>query len=146
MFSLSSQQIDTAQLKKHVMDPKSGGFVSFEGWVRNHNKTENIDNQKVTELHYEAHEKLATQVGQEIIDTALQKFDINVAYCCHRIGQLKIGDIAIWIGVSADHREAAFQACEYILNKTKSTVPIWKNEFYQNGTSGWIEANLWTFI
>ena len=137
MFTLKHKTIDTNELKSLVINPKSGGFVCFEGWVRNHNA-----NQQVIELHYEAHEKLALQVGNEIITSALSQFDINAATCCHRVGQLNIGDMAIWVGVSADHRKAAFEACEYILNQTKAKVPIWKNEFYQNGKSGWVEANL----
>ncbi len=142
MFSLSKTTINIKQLKQQVINPKSGGFVSFEGWVRNHNDSQGKANQVVTALHYEAHENLAVQVGREIIDEALKKFAINEACCCHRIGQLKVGEMAIWVGVSADHRQAAFQACEYILNQTKAKVPIWKNEFYQDGESGWVEANL----
>jgi len=137
MFSLSQQSIDAAELKNKVINPQSGAFVCFEGWVRNHNQQK-----QVIELHYEAHEKLAIQVGTEIMHTALKKFDINQAYCCHRVGPLVIGDMAIWVGVSSNHRKAAFEACEYILNQTKAKVPIWKNEFYQNGESGWVEANL----
>ncbi len=137
MFTLSNLPIDAVSLKQQVADPQSGGFVCFEGWVRNHN-----NQQQVLELHYEAHEKLAVQTGQQIVTDALAKFDINAATCCHRIGQLKVGDMAIWVGVSADHRQAAFAACEYILNQTKAQVPIWKNEHYVDGRSGWVEANL----
>ena len=142
MFSLSDKAIDVSQLKPQLSNPQSGGFVSFEGWVRNHNATADQPNKAVTELHYDAHEKLALQVGNQVIKDALQKFDINAAYCCHRIGKLNVGDMAIWVGVSADHRQAAFAACEYILNQTKATVPIWKNEFYLDGQSGWVDANL----
>ena len=136
MFSLSHETIDAVRLKAEVINPQSGGFVCFEGWVRNHNQQK-----QVTELHYEAHEKLAIQVGETIMHDAMKKFDINHAYCCHRVGQLSIGDMAIWVGVSSDHRRAAFEACEYILNRTKAEVPIWKNEFYQDGASGWVEAS-----
>ncbi|WP_223788931.1 molybdenum cofactor biosynthesis protein MoaE [Marinicella meishanensis] len=142
MFTLSEQPIDAQALKAQVKNPRSGGFVNFEGWVRNHNKTAQDETAAVTELHYEAHEKLAQQVGQQIIDQAMQQFDINAAVCCHRVGQLQIGDMAIWVGVSADHRQAAFAACEFILNQTKAQVPIWKKEHYKNGDSGWVEANL----
>ncbi len=140
MFSISNKSIDINNLKQQVDNPQSGGFVSFEGWVRNHNCTADTPRKAVLELHYEAHEKLALQVGNAIIDAAMQKFDINAACCCHRVGRLQVGDVAIWIGVSADHRQAAFAACEYILNQTKATVPIWKNEFYRDGESGWVEA------
>lgn len=137
MFTLSKKPIDASSLKTNVTNDKSGGFVCFEGWVRNHNH-----HKPVTQLHYEAHDKLALEVGQSIIKDALERFDINEAVCCHRVGELNIGDMAIWVGVSADHRKAAFEACEYILNQTKANVPIWKNEFYADGESGWVEANL----
>ncbi|MCX7553534.1 molybdenum cofactor biosynthesis protein MoaE [Marinicella sp. S1101] len=142
MFSITTKQIDPEGLKQQVMDPRSGGFVCFEGWVRNHNLDNKKNNKAVLELHYEAHEKLATEVGLQIMAEAAQKFTINHACCSHRVGQLKIGDMAIWVGVSADHRQAAFEACEYILNQTKARVPIWKNEHYKDGESGWVEANL----
>lgn len=134
MFTLSDEAIEAAALKSQTLDPKSGGFVCFEGWVRNHNH-----GQSVTALHYTAHEKLALQVGQEIIDQALARFDINQAVCCHRIGELSIGDMAVWVGVSANHRKAAFEACDFILETVKKEVPIWKNEHYPGGETGWVE-------
>lgn len=137
MFVLSNTPIDAENLKSQVIDPQSGGFVCFEGWVRNHN-----ENKTVSELHYEAHEKLAVQIGKDIVKQAVKEFAVNKAHCSHRIGALKVGDMAIWVGVSANHRKAAFEACEHILNQIKSQVPIWKNEHYKDGQSGWVEANL----
>ncbi len=134
MFTLSEKAIDAAALKSQTHDPQSGGFVCFEGWVRNHN-----NGKIVTALHYSAHEKLALQVGQDIIEQAQSRFDINQAVCCHRLGELLIGDMAIWVGVSANHRRAAFEACEFILETVKKEVPIWKNEHYQDGETGWVE-------
>jgi len=137
MFTLSDQALNADNLKAQVINNRSGGFVSFEGWVRNHNH-----NKSVQQLDYQAHDKLATQVGNEILDEAREQFAINEAVCSHRVGLLKVGDMAIWVGVSADHREAAFAACQYILNQTKARVPIWKNEHYSDGETGWVEANL----
>lgn len=136
MFTLTDKEIEIADLKQQLINKQCGAFVSFEGWVRNHNQKKSV-----TALHYEAHEKLAVEVGEQIVSTAVQNFDINHAICCHRVGQLAIGDVAIWVGVSAKHRKAAFAACEFILNQVKAEVPIWKNEFYENGESGWVEAN-----
>lgn len=134
MFRLSETPIDATSLKTQTQDPKSGGFVCFEGWVRNHNL-----GKTVTALDYTAHPKLAQAVGQDIVQDALTAYDINAAHCVHRIGTLGIGDMAIWVGVSADHRKAAFDACEYILERVKKEVPIWKNEHYSDGKSGWVE-------
>lgn len=136
MFNVTEQTIDPQKLTEVVRNSQSGAFASFEGWVRNHNH-----GRSVTALHYEAHNKLAVEVGQKIIAQAIEKFDINHAYCCHRIGQLTVGEVAIWVGVSADHRGEAFAACEHILNQVKAKVPIWKKEFYTDGQSDWVEAN-----
>ena len=134
MFQISEQQINGAELKQQVLDPSAGGFVCFEGWVRNHNQGKNV-----IKLAYEAYLKLANKEGNKIIAEAIAQYDINKAYCTHRIGALKIGDMAVWVGVSAAHRDAAFKACRYILDEVKSRVPIWKNEFWDDSESGWIE-------
>ena len=136
MFTLKDTAIDPDKLKAQTENPKSGGFVCFEGWVRNHNHGESVE-----QLHYSSHQKLALQVGNQIIEQAKQKFDINEAACCHRVGELAIGDMAVWVGVSANHRKAAFAACEYILEQVKAEVPIWKNEHYTSGETGWVENN-----
>jgi molybdopterin synthase catalytic subunit len=136
MFALTDVSIDSNKLKNTIRNDESGAFVCFEGWVRNHNHGKNV-----IALHYEAHEKLAVQVGLQIIEQTLKDFDIKQALCHHRTGELTVGEMAIWVGVSAKHRTAAFTACEYILNRVKAEVPIWKNEFYEDGESGWVEAN-----
>ena len=134
MFKLSDIYIDEKQLKQQTLDPSAGGFVCFEGWVRNNNQ-----GKEVNKLAYEAYPKLATKEGNKIIAEALEKFDIKKAQCTHRVGLLEIGDMAVWVGVSAAHRDAAFKACRYILDEVKSRVPIWKNETWIDGESGWVE-------
>jgi len=134
MFYLSETPIDIASLKGQTIDPSSGGFVSFEGWVRNNNQ-----GKKVQKLAYEAYTKLAVNEGKRIIAEAIEIYDIQKAVCTHRVGLLKIGDMAVWVGVSAAHRDAAFKACRYILDEVKARVPIWKNETWTDGESGWIE-------
>ena len=59
----------------------------------------------------------------------------------HRVGSLAIGDLAVWVGVSAGHRDAAFAACRYIIDEVKQRVPIWKNEHYVDGESGWLHPD-----
>lgn len=134
MFTLSSQDINAKILREHTLDKTSGGFVCFEGWVRNHNQ-----GKKVLKLCYEAYTNLAIKEGNRIINEALKKFDIKKAVCTHRVGELDIGDMAIWVGISAAHRDPAFKACRYVLDEVKSRVPIWKNELWTSGESGWIE-------
>lgn len=134
MFSISNTAIDLDALKRRVSTPEAGGFVAFEGWVR-----ENNEGKKVIALEYEAYEELAVKEGQRIIDEA-QKFDILKACCVHRVGPLKIGDLAVVVMVSSAHRKEAFVACEFIINEIKKRVPIWKRESYADGTTSWVNC------
>ena len=134
MFSLSETKINESLLKSETRDTSAGGFVCFEGWVRDHNQ-----GKAVTKLAYEAYTQLAIKEGNRIIQEAHGKYDIKKAFCTHRVGLLEIGDMAVWVGVSAAHRDAAFKACRYILDQVKVRVPIWKNESWTDGESGWVE-------
>ena len=135
-FSISSQALEELELKARLFDPAAGGYVSFEGWVRNRN-----EGKDVTHLEYQSYEALAEKEGDLILKEALQKFDITDCHCVHRVGDLKIGEMAVWVGVSAVHRGTAFDACEYIIDQLKVRVPVWKKEHYTNGDSGWIECH-----
>lgn len=134
VFSLSETKINDAILKLETRNTSAGGFVCFEGWVRDHNQ-----GKSVTKLAYEAYTQLAIKEGNRIIQEALDNYDIKKAFCTHRVGLLEIGDMAVWVGVSAAHRDAAFKACRFILDQVKARVPIWKNESWSNGESGWVE-------
>jgi molybdopterin synthase catalytic subunit len=136
-FRFSNTTIDGTTLQEQTQHPTAGGFVAFEGWVRNHN-----DGQAVQRLEYEAFTELAEKEGQQIIDEAMNQFAIVRAVCVHRVGLLEIGDMAVWVGVSAAHRGAAFDACRYIIDEVKQRVPIWKKEHYANGDSGWINCEV----
>lgn len=135
MFKLSETAIEIEPLKSSLSDPRAGALATFEGWVRNHN--EGLD---VTLLEYEAMESLAIKEAEQIISEAKEKYSIYNAICVHREGALQIGDLAVWLGVTAAHRGAAFDACRYIIDEIKTRLPIWKKEHYQNGTSGWVNC------
>ena len=134
-FSFGDQPIDVIALQATLNHAAAGGCVNFEGKVRNHN-----EGLAVLKLEYEAFAELATKEGQRIIEEALQKFAIISAVCVHRVGLLEIGDMAVWVGVAAAHRGAAFDACRYIIDEVKQRVPIWKKEHYASGDSGWINC------
>jgi sulfur-carrier protein adenylyltransferase/sulfurtransferase len=134
-FLFSRTPIDTAPLREELSDPTCGGYASFEGWVRNHN-----EGQQVRHLEYESFEALAIKEGERIIAEAVARFGIEHAACVHRIGDLAIGEMAVWVGVSARHRHEAFVACRYIIDEVKHRVPIWKKEHYINGDSGWVNC------
>lgn len=132
MFTINSEAIQPEALREAVKDDQSGGFASFEGWVRNHH-----DGKAVESLEYSAYIELAEKEGNRIIQRAIDTFDICAARCQHRIGHLAIGDIAVCVAVSAAHRDAAFAACRFIIDEIKHTVPIWKKEHYTDQTAAW---------
>lgn len=135
MFRISREPLDPAGLKQTLLDPRAGACVTFEGWVRDHN-----DGAPVRALDYEAFAELAEREGNRILDEARAKFDVVAVHCVHRVGALHIGDLAVWAGAAAAHRDAAFAACRYIIDETKARVPIWKKEYYVNGASEWINC------
>lgn len=132
-FLLSGVPLDIASLRAQVLDPRAGGYASFEGWVRNHHTGRAVDG-----LDYEAYAALAEREGERIIAEAKARFDVVDACCAHRVGTLAIGDLAVWVGVSAAHRGAAFDACRYIIDEVKQRVPIWKREHYREGDADWL--------
>lgn len=134
-FAFSSAPVDTAALARALADPAAGGFAAFEGWVRNHN-----EGLAVTRLEYEAFEALALKEGERILAEARARFPIVRAACVHRLGTLDVGELAVWVGVSAHHRDEAFRACRYIIDEVKQRVPIWKKEHYASGDSGWVNC------
>ena len=132
-FQLADTPFDIAALRARLLDDRVGGYASFEGWVRNHNEGREVDG-----LRYEAYPALAETEGTRIVDKAMMKFDIVDALCVHRVGDLAIGELAVWVGVSAAHRDAAFDACRFIIDEVKANVPIWKRERYSAGDAGWL--------
>jgi adenylyltransferase/sulfurtransferase len=134
-FEFSDRPLDPAALHAAVEDRACGGFASFEGWVRDFN-----DGRRVERLEYEAYALLAVKEGERIVAEAVARFGVTHARCVHRIGDLALGELAVWIGVSAPHRGEAFAACRYIIDEVKHRVPIWKKEHYVDGDSGWVNC------
>ena len=92
----------------------------------------------VSHLIYSAYLGMAEREGTRIISEAKAQFDIDAAACMHRIGALQIGELAVWVGVAAGHRGDAFAACRYIIDRIKESVPIWKDEYYSDGSRAWV--------
>jgi len=134
-FEFSEHPLDPGALHATVEDRTCGGFASFEGWVRDFN-----DGRPVQRLEYEAYARLATKEGERIVAEAIERFGVTHARCVHRVGELALGELAVWIGVSAPHRAEAFAACRYIIDEVKHRVPIWKQEHYVDGDSGWVNC------
>lgn len=133
MFKLSPTPLEKLDLRAGLISKSAGAFSCFEGRVRDHN-----NGKAVLALHYEAYEALCEKEAGRILGEALEKFDVIAAKCIHRVGKLGVGDMAVWVGVLAAHRDASFGACRYIIDEIKSRLPIWKKEYYENGNSGWV--------
>ena len=134
-FRFSHAPLDGANLRAELIDTHCGGFTAFEGWVRDHN-----EGQQVTHLEYEAFEALGIREGERIVAEACERFGVSRALCVHRLGDLQLREIAVWVGVAAAHRDEAFKACRYIIDEVKHRVPIWKKEHYLSGDSGWVNC------
>ena len=132
-FGLADSALDVSALRSGLLDAHAGAYASFEGWVRDHN-----EGQAVLGLNYSAYRALAESEGARIVAEARQKFDIRGAACVHRVGELALGELAVWVGVSAAHRGPAFEACRWIIDEVKARVPIWKNERYAEGSAQWL--------
>ncbi len=135
-FQLADSLIETVNLRATLLDDQAGAYASFEGWVRDHN-----DGRPVGGLYYEAYTALAEAEGARILQEARGRFAIVDAACVHRTGELALGDLAVWVGVSAAHRGAAFDACRWIIDEVKSRVPIWKRERYASGDTDWLHPD-----
>jgi molybdopterin synthase catalytic subunit len=133
MFTLTNQAIDSAALKRAMSDSDHGALVEFTGVVRKQN-----GGRAVIALEYEGAAALAAAEFARIADEARASFAILDARCAHRVGRLAPGETAVWVGVTAAHREAAFAACQFIVNQLKQRVPVWKKEYYADGDSGWV--------
>ncbi|MCE9614736.1 MAG: ThiF family adenylyltransferase [Lentisphaerae bacterium] len=135
MFTITDHPIDAAGLKAAMAHPEAGAYAEFEGWVRNHN-----EGRAVSALDYEAYAELAAAEGGAILEELRSECEIIDARCVHRVGHLRIGEMAVWVGVTARHREAAFRACRAIIDAVKARVPIWKKEHYADGTAEWVSC------
>ena len=136
MFAINEAPIDVVRLHRGLEADGAGAVVSFEGRVRNYN-----DGRAVNGLSYQAYIELAEAEGRRIVEEAHAKFAVERVICVHRVGDLAPGDVAVWAGVSAGHRAAAFDACRYVIDEVKARVPIWKREHYVEGASEWLHPD-----
>jgi len=131
-FEFSRERLDQGALAATLADVAAGGYASFEGWVRNEN-----EGREVHRLDYEAFEELALSEGARIVAEAIERFGVRRARCVHRIGELALGELAVWVGVSSGHRAEAFAACRHAIERLKEDVAIWKKEHFTDGTE-WV--------
>ena len=130
MIRLTRDQVDVEEVIRRVMDGSVGAVVTFLGVVRD---------DQLQELELEAWEETALTELRKIEAEARDRWPLHAVEVIHRHGTLKVGDRILLIVVSAGHRKEAFLGCEYILERIKQTVPIWKKEIRKDGST-WVEG------
>ena len=136
LIFLTHAAIDPAALIAHVRTPADGAVVTFDGCVRNQSH-----NRRTLYLDYEAYESMAVAKLREIAAAARGQFAIDRIAIAHRLGRLQIGETSVFIAVSAPHRAVAFDACRFLIDTLKKTVPIWKKEYFEDGAV-WADGEL----
>lgn len=124
--------IDVASLSR--TEPEDGALCVFTGVVRNHN-----DGKSVRYLEYEGYEEMVVSIFDEISAEAKTRFGVTRVRIVHRLGRMEIGDTSVAVAVSSPHRKEAFEACRFAIDTLKHKAPIWKKEFYADGSS-WLEG------
>lgn len=127
-FIVTQDVIDPRTVEQLVLDDASGALVTFAGTVRDHAR-----GKAVTALEYEAYPPAAEKMLEQIGDEIFEKWGMSTVAIVHRYGLLQIGEISVVIAVSSAHRDAAFEACRYAIERIKVIVPIWKREIYGDG-------------
>jgi molybdopterin synthase catalytic subunit len=127
-FELTTEPIEVGQVARRVVLPECGATVTLDGYAREWTK-----GRRTLYLVYEAYNSMALTEMQRLGAEAHKRFDIAHIGIVHRTGRLDIGETSVVIAVSAPHRQAAFQACEWAIKELKRTVPIWKKEVYEDG-------------
>jgi molybdopterin synthase catalytic subunit len=135
-FELTTNPIDVGAVARRVVLPECGATVTLDGYAREWTK-----GRRTLYLVYEAYEPMAVNEMKKLVAQAHEKFDIAHIGIVHRTGRLEIGETSVVISVSAPHRRAAFEACEWAIRELKRTVPIWKKEVFEDGEV-WVEGQV----
>src|ERR1700680_125062 len=134
LISITREPLERDALVAAVSHPSAGGIVVFEGVVRDHAR-----GKQVRYLEYDVYPEMAIQQIRAIVAEAQQRWGVERVAVAHRIGRLEIGEASVIIVVATPHRAEAFDACRYIIDTLKTTVPIWKKEVATNGEE-WVEG------
>jgi len=123
LISITNNRLNLQEIMFELEDNSAGALSIFIGNVRNHGRFGNV-----SEIYYETYNEMAQEKMREIENEAQTKWGIKKLVAIHRIGNIKVGETSIIIGVSSEHRHEAFEACKYVINNVKTRVPIWKKE------------------
>jgi molybdopterin synthase catalytic subunit len=139
MVQLTKNTIDHSTITEQVRSNRTGAVVTFLGTVR-----EFTGNKQTSSLEYEAYPEMAELKLQQVESEARSRWPIVELVIVHRVGHLEVGDISVAIAVSCPHRSQAFDACRYVIDRIKESVPIWKCENWATGESEWVHPGLGT--
>jgi molybdopterin synthase catalytic subunit len=126
--ALVREPIQTETLVSQLKQGEDGAVVVFDGIVRNHTRA-----RRTLYLNYEAYEEMAFKQMQALSTEAGERFAIRDLLLVHRLGKLEVGETSVLIAVASAHRAAAFDACRWLIDTLKKTVPIWKKEYFEDG-------------
>jgi molybdopterin synthase catalytic subunit len=135
MTEITDKPIDVHKIIKAAESDDAGALNVFIGTVRS--KT---SGKKVVRLEYEAYEPMAKKEIEKIVELATKKWGIKNWAVSHRVGTLTVGEVAVVVAISTAHRKESFEACQFIINSLKQTVPIWKKEIFEDGEE-WVSAH-----
>lgn len=127
-IALTSDPIDSTALVASLKRAEDGAVVVFDGIVRNHTR-----DRRTLYLFYEAYPEMAVEQMRALAAHALERYPIRDVAIAHRLGRLEVGETSVLIAVASAHRAAAFDACRWLIDTLKQTVPIWKKEFFEDG-------------
>lgn len=128
LIQIVREKIESQSIVAPLRQPEDGAVLVFDGIVRNHTRE-----RTTLYLEYEAYESMALAQMRELAAQAVERFPIRQVAMVHRLGRLEIGETSILIAVFSAHRAAAFDACRFLIDTLKKTVPIWKKEHFKDG-------------
>lgn len=128
LVEIVCEKIDPHQIVPPLEKPEDGAIVIFDGIVRHHSR-----GRRTLYLEYEAYEEMALKQMRALAAEALERFAIRNVALVHRLGRLEIGESSVFLAVFSEHRAAAFDACRFLIDTLKRTVPIWKKEYFEDG-------------
>jgi molybdopterin synthase catalytic subunit len=134
MFEITQEIIEPRRLTQAVASARDGAVVTFAGVVRDNNR-----GKRVVLLEYEAYPEMALKMMERIAEEIRANWGLRGVAIQHRVGRLNIGETSVLIAVAAPHRDDAFAACQYAINRLKRIVPIWKKEIFEDGEV-WVEG------
>lgn len=133
--ALTDRPIDSAEHEALVAHHAAGAVVVFAGVVRDHD-----GGRTVTRLDYSSHPSAEATLADVVAEIAAASAGVRAIAVSHRVGTLHIGDAALVAAVAADHRHAAFETCARLVDSVKERLPVWKHQFFADGTDEWVNS------